>query len=143
MSVSSIPCRAAAGAESSPVTGDSGVVSYSVAAVPIDVAALGGEVQVATLEGHAKLKIPSGTEPGRVFRLRNKGLPKIDGPGKGDLHVQIVVAVPSRMSGKQKTLLKDFRDASTDSNYPTAAGLRKAAEKLYDQKTQLEEDQKK
>ncbi len=76
--------------------------------VPFSVAALGGEVEVPTLEGTATLKIPAGTQSNTVFRMKGKGLPEIDGSGKGDENVKAVVAVPKKLSSRQKQLLKDF-----------------------------------
>ena len=60
-----------------------------------DVAALGGDVQVPTPEGYARLKIPAGTTSGKVFRLRGKGMPSLSG-GTGDLHVRMEIEVPEQ-----------------------------------------------
>ncbi|MBR9699894.1 molecular chaperone DnaJ [Candidatus Woesearchaeota archaeon] len=71
-------------------------------------AALGGEIDVDTLGGKAKLKIPSGTQSNTVFRMRGKGIPHLHGSGKGDQHVEVVIEVPEKLSKKQKDLLKEF-----------------------------------
>ena len=78
--------------------------------VPISfaVAALGGEIDVPTLEGKAELKIPSGTQTETVFRMRDKGIPNLRGLGKGSQNVRVTVEVPIKLSAKKKKLLKEF-----------------------------------
>lgn len=71
-------------------------------------AALGDEIDVPTLEGKEKLKIPEGTQPGTVFRIRGKGVPHLSGFGRGDQHVRIKVMIPGKLSEKQKELLREF-----------------------------------
>ncbi|HHV63181.1 MAG TPA: molecular chaperone DnaJ [Firmicutes bacterium] len=71
-------------------------------------AALGDEIDVPTLDGKAKLKIPEGTQTGTVFRLKNKGIPSIRGFGRGDQHVRVKVMTPTRLSEKEKELLRQF-----------------------------------
>ena len=65
-------------------------------------AALGAEVKVPTLEGEVKLTIPPGTQPGKVFRLRGKGIPRLNGGGKGDQLVVVNVEIPTRLSAEQR-----------------------------------------
>ncbi|RMF04964.1 molecular chaperone DnaJ, partial [Candidatus Woesearchaeota archaeon] len=76
--------------------------------IPFTLAALGGEIEVPTLEGHAKLKIPPGTQPGTVFRMRGKGLPSMHGFGTGSEKIRVNIEVPSKLSRKQKQLLEEF-----------------------------------
>ncbi len=78
--------------------------------IPISItqAALGGNVEVPTLEGHESLKIPKGTQSGKVFRLKGKGIPHLRGYGRGDQVIQTVVKIPTHMSKKQEDLLKEF-----------------------------------
>ncbi|MEX2458315.1 MAG: molecular chaperone DnaJ [Actinomycetota bacterium] len=76
-------------------------------------AALGANVQVPTLNGPVTLKVPAGTATGKTFRVRGKGAPK-PGGGSGDLLVTVSVAVPSRLSKKEKELLEQFRDVHDD-----------------------------
>jgi len=73
-------------------------------------AALGDEVEVPTVHGNVKLKIPAGTQTGRVFRLRNKGFPNVHGRGNGDQHVQIKVITPTKLTKRQKELLREFHE---------------------------------
>ncbi|MDQ3991348.1 MAG: molecular chaperone DnaJ, partial [Actinomycetota bacterium] len=77
-------------------------------------AALGAQVKVPTLNGAVTLKIPSGTAPGRTFRVRGKGAPRRAG-GHGDLLVTVQVEVPQRLSRQEKELLKQMRDAQRTS----------------------------
>jgi molecular chaperone DnaJ len=69
-------------------------------------AALGANLDVPTLEGRVKMRLPPGTQSGRVFRLRGKGLPVFGGYGKGDELVKIVVEVPARLTERQRELLE-------------------------------------
>jgi molecular chaperone DnaJ len=79
---------------------------YLEAKVGVVQAMLGAEVTVPTLYGDVKLTVPNGTQPGTVFKLRGKGLPKYGGWGKGDEYVKVNVEVPRNLSGQQKDLLK-------------------------------------
>ncbi|NLJ56968.1 MAG: molecular chaperone DnaJ [Firmicutes bacterium] len=74
--------------------------------------ALGGEIEVPTLEGKAKLRIPEGTQPGAVFRLKGKGVPSVRGFGRGDQLVQINVEVPRKLNARQKKILQEFARVS-------------------------------
>lgn len=71
-------------------------------------AALGDELEVPTLEGTAKLKVPEGTQSGTIFRMKGKGVPNVSGFGRGDQHVLVKVVTPTKLSEKQKSLLKEF-----------------------------------
>ncbi|MCD8511968.1 MAG: molecular chaperone DnaJ [Bacillus sp. (in: Bacteria)] len=75
-------------------------------------AALGDEIEVPTLNGKVKLKIPSGTQSGTYFRLRGKGVPNVRGMGQGDQHIQIRVITPKKLSERQKELLREFAEVS-------------------------------
>jgi molecular chaperone DnaJ len=96
--------------------------------VPPDIAALGGDISVPTPDGLATLKLPHGTPNGKVFRLRGKGMPSLNGGGTGDLHVRISIEVPTRLSGSQKRLLQSFADSCNADNYPDAAQMQKRTE---------------
>lgn len=71
-------------------------------------AALGTEINVKTVEGDVKLKVPAGTQPNTVIRLSQRGIKHIRGSGKGDHYVQIKVVVPKNLSSQQKELLREF-----------------------------------
>ena len=75
-------------------------------------AALGGEVNIETIDGDLKLRIPSGTQPGTAIRLRGKGVPHLHGQARGDHYVRIKVTVPKHLTGKQRELLKEFMEDS-------------------------------
>ncbi len=79
-----------------------------VCAVPITFtqAALGAEVDVPTLEGKAKMKVPAGTQPGTVLRLKQKGIPKRTGVGRGDQLTEVHVEIPRKLSSKQREIIE-------------------------------------
>jgi molecular chaperone DnaJ len=84
-----------------------------VVEVPISFvqASLGDEIKVPTLEGSVNLRIPEGTQSGRIFRLRNKGIRDVRGPGRGDQLVKIRVVTPEKLTPRQKELLREFAKA--------------------------------
>ena len=71
-------------------------------------AALGVTIEVPTLQGKEKIKIPRGTQNGKTFRLRGKGIPHIRGFGRGDQIVEVYVQIPTTLSKKQEELLIEF-----------------------------------
>jgi molecular chaperone DnaJ len=79
-------------------------------AVPVSftTAALGGEIEIPTLDDKEKLKIPAGTQSGHEFRLKGKGMPEIGRRGKGDQIAKIYIDVPKKLNSEQKELLKQF-----------------------------------
>lgn len=76
--------------------------------LPFAKVALGTEVEVLTLHGKAMLKIPEGTQPDTVFKLRGKGIPRLRGGGSGDQLVHVKVKVPTQLSSKEKTLIEEL-----------------------------------
>lgn len=80
--------------------------------IPINfaAAALGAEIEVPTLEGKATVKVPAGTPSGKVFRLRQKGVPVLGTSKRGDLHITVYVHVPKKMNEEQRQLLERLRD---------------------------------
>lgn len=86
--------------------------------VPIDfvTASLGGEIDVPTLSGKVRLKIPAESQSGKIFRLRGKGVPNVRGRGNGDQLCEIKVETPINLSSEQKDLLKKFEQSLTNSN---------------------------
>jgi molecular chaperone DnaJ len=73
-------------------------------------AALGDEVEVPTVHGKVKLKIPAGTQSGKTFRLRGKGVANVRGRGQGDQHIQVRVVTPTKLTERQKELLREFNE---------------------------------
>lgn len=114
---------------------------YCEVPVPFHLAMLGGEIEVPTIHGGAKLKIPAGTESGQVFRLKGQGIvDKAHGGGKGDQHVMIKIEVPARLSGKERKKMEQLCGYLHDNHFEETAKLKKAARKFYDRKRHLEED---
>ena len=87
---------------------------YAKIKIPFAVAALGGEIEVPTLDGNAKLKIPAGTQSSTIFRMRDKGVPYLHGHGQGNQNVEVIIEVPEKLSKKQKELLKEFEKETKD-----------------------------
>ena len=90
--------------------------------VSFTTAALGGEIEIPTLDGHAKLRIPAETQSGQVFRLRGKGIKALRGGGQGDLMCHVVVETPVKLSERQKELLRELEtiNRADDSHNPRA-----------------------
>jgi len=93
--------------------------------VPISFAqaALGTEIVVPTLEGEHRLKIPEGTQSGTSFRIRNKGVPVLNGHGKGDLFVEVRIQTPGKLSKRQRELLDELGQLSPVENKPQRRSL--------------------
>ena len=86
--------------------------------IPVPLAAAGGDVEVPTLDGNGRLKIPPGTQSGQVLRLKGYGLPSVERRGsKGDLLVRVSVEVPRRLSNRQRELLAQFEKESGPADY--------------------------
>ncbi|MFS0672860.1 molecular chaperone DnaJ [Ornithinibacillus sp. 179-J 7C1 HS] len=75
-------------------------------------AALGDEVEVPTVHGKVMLKIPAGTQTGKVFRLKGKGAPNVRGYGQGDQHIKVRIVTPTKLTERQKELLREFNEIS-------------------------------
>ena len=79
--------------------------------ISIGTAALGGELEVPTLDGKLKLKIPTETQSGKVFRMRGKGVRSVRGGAAGDLLCRVNIETPVNLNSKQKELLREFEDS--------------------------------
>jgi molecular chaperone DnaJ len=101
--------------------------------VPIKftLAALGGSIDVPTLFGKGNLKIPSGTQTGTTFRLREQGMPSLRGSRKGDLLIRVQVEVPTKLNGEQKAKLEDFAEASGDPGNPVGESFLEKFKKFF------------
>src|SRR6201995_4374319 len=94
------------------------------APVSFVMAALGGAIEVPTLDGgRAAVKIPEGTQPGRQFRLKGKGMPVLRSAQKGDLYVEVAVETPVKLSKRQKELLREFEAETQAGCQPEAEGF--------------------
>jgi molecular chaperone DnaJ len=93
--------------------------------VPVSVAqaGLGAEVRVPTMEGEHALKIQEGTQPGTRFRVKGKGVPVLNGRGRGDLYVEVQVQIPGRLSKRQKELLQELDATMKVDNQPVLRSL--------------------
>lgn len=94
-------------------------------------AALGAEVQVPTLAEKATIKIPAGTQPGTMFRLRGKGVKNLQGYGHGDLHVRVNVEVPTQLTHAQKAKLQEFAETCDESVNPISKSFFEKAKSLF------------
>jgi len=91
-------------------------------------AALGGEIDIPTLDGHAKLKIPAETQTGQVFRLRNKGIKGVRSSAPGDLFCHVAIETPVKLTPRQKEILREFETINAEN--PSAHNPR--AKSWYD-----------
>ncbi len=97
---------------------------YCEVPISITTAALGGELDVPTLDGRVKLKIPAETQTGRIFRMRGKGVKSVRGEGPGDLLCKVAVETPVNLNKRQKELLQELDSSishdKTDHHSPRA-----------------------
>ena len=94
-------------------------------------AALGTELEIETLEGAASIKIPEGTQSGKTFKLKGKGVPHLNSHGKGDLIVEIRVQTPSKLTKAQKELLKQLSETMVVENTPQSRGLFEKVKEMF------------
>jgi len=107
--------------------------------VSIATAALGGEVDLPTLNGNVALKVPAGTQSGKVFRLRGKGVTTVRDPRKGDLFAKVAVETPVNLTAEQKELLRQFEDslqAGGNTHHPRAGGWLDTVKRFFDRISQ-------
>ncbi len=95
-------------------------------------AALGAEITVPTLDGKVKFTIHEGTQPGDEFKLRGKGIQRLNYSGRGDQYVKIVLEVPKNLSSKQKQIIKDLDEATDESNYKKRKGFFEKLKDMFD-----------
>jgi molecular chaperone DnaJ len=92
--------------------------------IAMTTAALGGQIEVPTIDGgRTRVKIPEGSESGKQFRLKSKGMPVLRSKQQGDLYIQVDVETPKNLSRKQRDLLKAFEDASNPDTSPASTGF--------------------
>jgi molecular chaperone DnaJ len=100
--------------------------------IPFVQAALGGEIEVPTLEGRVSLRIQEGTQSGKVLRLRGKGLPTVAAETRGDQLVRLFVEVPSRLTARQRELLEQFATESGTDVSPVTKGFVDKLRELFE-----------
>ena len=94
-------------------------------------AALGAEIEVPTLDGKATIKVPPGTQPGAIFRVKGRGVKNLQGYSRGDLHVRIQVEVPARLTAEQRAKLKEFADLCDENANPITRSFLEKAKNLF------------
>jgi molecular chaperone DnaJ len=94
-------------------------------------AALGAEIDVPTLDGKVKMKIPAGTQTGKVFRMKGKGVKDVQGYQQGDQHVRVTVETPTRLTSRQKELLKEFATLGGEDVNPLSKGFFDKMKELF------------
>jgi molecular chaperone DnaJ len=104
---------------------------YCEVPIAFSLAALGGEVDVPTLEGKAHLKVPAGTQSGQMFKLRGKGITNVNGGGRGDLFARLIVEVPSRLNAEQRRRLEEFASLCSDENTPLRKSFFERAKEFF------------
>ena len=99
--------------------------------VSFTTAALGGDVEVPTLSGPVKYRIPEGTQPGTEFRIKGAGIQRLRSAGKGDLILRIRVEIPRRLTNKQKDLLRQFEETTSDREYDSRKSFMDRVKELF------------
>lgn len=100
-----------------------GIDLHCVVFVSFPQVALGTEIEITTLEGNTALKIPEGTQSGKRFRLRGKGVPRLNDRGRGDLVVEVVVQTPKKLSKPQREILEQLAATMPVENVPASHNL--------------------
>jgi len=94
-----------------------GVNLYCHVPVSIGTAALGGDIEVPTIDGgRSRVKVPAGSQSGRQMRLRSKGMPALRGNGTGDMFIELAVETPVNLTTRQKEIMREFEDVAADNN---------------------------
>ncbi len=100
--------------------------------IPMTMAALGGTVEVPTLAGKVKVTIPEGTQTGKQFRVRGKGMPVLRSSQHGDLYIHTVVETPVKLTKRQKELLREFDGTDGTGHSPQSEGFFSKVKELWD-----------
>jgi molecular chaperone DnaJ len=109
-----------------------GVNLFCRVPVSMTAAALGGDIEVPTIDGgRSKVKIPAGSQSGRQMRLRSKGMPALRGGGEGDMFIELAVETPVNLTSRQKELLREFEDLSEENN-PESTSFFKSVKGFWD-----------
>ncbi len=100
--------------------------------VSIATAALGGEIEVPTIDGgRSRVKVPEGSQSGRQMRLRGKGMPALRGGGTGDMFIELAVETPVKLTSRQREILKEF-DKLSEENNPQGSSFFKSVKSFWD-----------
>ncbi|NVJ99771.1 MAG: molecular chaperone DnaJ [Alphaproteobacteria bacterium] len=114
-----------------------GDMLYCQVPIPMTKATLGGDIEVPTIEGkRARIKIPDGTQSGRQFRLRGKGMPELNGGFVGDMIVEMNVETPTNLNKRQRELMEEFAAEGGDKISPRSEGFFSKVKDLWDDLTE-------
>lgn len=106
---------------------------YCKVPISMTTAALGGQFEVATLDGtQTRVKVPEGTEYGKQFRLKGKGMPVLRQTVMGDLYIQIDIETPQKLTHRQRELLEEFEKLSSKENSPQSSGFFASMKEFFD-----------
>ncbi|MBC6403303.1 MAG: molecular chaperone DnaJ [Hyphomonadaceae bacterium] len=109
---------------------------YCRASVPMTTAALGGEIEIPTIDGgRSKIKIPEGSQSGKRMRLRGKGMSTLRSPQRGDMYVDLAVETPSGLNARQRELLKEFDREGGKRTSPQSRNFFDKAKRFWDELT--------
>lgn len=109
---------------------------YCPAHLPMTTAALGGDIEIPTIDGgRTKVKIPAGAQSGNRMRLRGKGMSVLRSNQRGDMYVELSIETPTKMSTRQKELLEEFAELSGDEVSPQSTGFLNKAKKFWEELT--------
>lgn len=104
---------------------------HCVVPISFPQAALGADLEIPGLEGSETLRVPEGTQSGKEFRLRAKGVPHLNSIGKGDLVVEVRVQTPSKLNKQQKDLMRQLSETMTVENVPQSRGLFEKVKEMF------------
>jgi molecular chaperone DnaJ len=104
---------------------------YCVMPISFSQAALGAEIQVPTLENDYALKIPEGTQTGATFKVKNQGVPVLNGRGRGDLFVEVKVQTPAKLNKRQRELLQELHTTISVENKPVSRSLLNKVKEIF------------
>jgi len=108
---------------------------YCEIPIPFTIAALGGELEVPTLDGPATVKIPAGTQHGKILRLRGRGVPSLQGGPPGDLNIRVFIEVPTKLSPEQRKALEHFAALCDKDSYPQRKSFFEQAKEFFHRHT--------
>ncbi len=116
-----------------PIFQRDGANLYCRVPLPFTTAALGGEIEVPTMDGgRSKVKVPAGSQTGKQMRLRGKGMPALRGGGPGDLLIELAVETPVNLTARQKELLQEFARIAEESNNPEGSSFFDKVKSFWD-----------
>jgi molecular chaperone DnaJ len=104
---------------------------YCVVPISFPQAALGTVISVPTLDGDYTLKVPEGTQTGTTFKAKGKGVPVLNGRGRGDLHIEVKVQTPAKLNQRQRELLEELRATTSVENKPVSRSLLNKVKEIF------------